>query len=377
MCICVYVHIIFFFAIFCKKKKLVENSVTFTHQAVMESKVYQIFEEVQVCLFIICLCGDCIVDKEERGGGGRKKKTVIETNIQRSDFNWTQARQSRMFLTSLQSGLRDIESGLFDIFELFWILPDGGLLSTSYNDDMLNDNLTTSYTSAQANFNGSYDPRCRSFFVSAMNYTFSGVVDQNVQLLNHTYITVHTAECERAAHIFQHLFFNFSSNSTSTHFSAAVPNVAWTKLILQGDNALTLSASKAVTSKNGEWLGAVAVFFYAQQLTEYLEMHSLGPLLNENRVNSTSWIFENDESHYMVASSDQVVFNPQKEQGIGNSLGLEEFTTFSNLYWSTNHPNSYIAIASQEIVQVQGIDSLSVNSSAPLKEIPLPVGKKI
>ncbi|ETO33689.1 hypothetical protein RFI_03408, partial [Reticulomyxa filosa] len=325
-----------------------QESVTFAQHAIMESKVYRMFQLVQVT-----------VDS-------------TEAKIRRGDFDYTKPRDFEPFLLSLQSGLREIKSGLFDIYEIFLMFPDGGMILTSYNYNSINDNLTTVYFTAEKGYNDSFDVRCRSYFVAAMNYTFDGRTDGTLNYLNETSLPLNTAECERARKIYQDIFFNSSQEQSRD----IVPDVAWTKLVLQEYVRICARVRLYIyIYKNNEWIGAVTIFFFAEDIGHYLGMNSLGVETTRRgkHPNSTSWVFENDVSNYMVASSDGPIFNPQTEQGIGTYLGLEEFTTFSNLYWSTNYPNRYISIASEEIIQVHGIDQLPVNSNSSLKTISLPL----
>ena len=246
-------------------------------------------------------------------------------------------------------------------------------------------------TTTEFSDNAIYDPRCRGWYIKAVQRGFVGNITQAFPTLggfkafyeNETG-ALDSPACRDAKESYIELFnledCTYGEDGVFINFNAVdCPNIgyvlngdkneseiytiSWSRYVFASLGAQGLTAAAPIMDPiTGELLAVVAVDYTLDGLSVVLE-ESVG-ILNESDWHA--WIFEaNTEKPYMIASSDGYVLI--EADTIDGCLQLAE-TSEQVPALATEHNNSIISIMSKEIVEVYGLSyiaKLTVESLSP------------
>ena len=215
-----------------------------------------------------------------------------------------------------------------------------------------------------------YDPRCRDWYLSAIQYTFTGNIFQAFPLSSHDLeayfngdsISAETTECTDAKNVYYNLFDvdtsigNHNTTTTMNLFNTSNKTItkqtdgAWARYVFAGGDT-GIAISKAIVNETtGDLLGVVSIDYTLNGVSDILANSNDEP-------DWDAWIFEANSTD-MVASSDGLVLT--SIDGLDGLVCVDDSTDLIP-YEVLEHPNPVISIASELIIDVTGIDELPIN----------------
>eukprot|EP01083_Nonionella_stella_P300375 1025102_1 len=246
--------------------------------------------------------------------------------------------------------------------------------TTNYSYNWYGINETTGYAMRDdlKYHNRIYDPRCRDWFLSAMNYSFGGTLKQafphdtyNTWLSDSSSPTASITNCVKNKAAFSAMFA--ASNNVTEYENELV----WNRNLFISLNEIGLTASKPIIDPStGELLAIVGVDHKLESLSRYLR-HTVVNTYDTGRSNVKynkwkAWILESGNEHAMIASSgghNEVLHAVTEE--IQGCYGVA-FENEKVSYLADHHPNDLITVCSKEVLYIHnGLDRLRINDTLP------------
>ena len=226
----------------------------------------------------------------------------------------------------------------------------------------------------QYSTNKLYDPRCRSWYRNALQYTFSGTGMQafpgsdsdnnisNISISRGSWDefmmenedtdaeSYDTNDCRDARAIYQDIF---GVDGTENNTEAVTKDLVWSRYVFASTGAVGITASTTIVDDSGNLVAVVAIDYTLDVLSLFLSE-------SIDEEDWISWIFEVNDT-LMVASSDGEVTTTTTT--LDGCLQIQNDDAEQVAYDALDHPNATIQLMSEIVVEVDGIDSLPINGT--------------